>query len=284
MWTSPEDARSDLFLSGAVHLFGGLILGLVVQLLFLDRIPGAGPVLTVLVPLVTTALVPVLLIRYRKEQLRRDYAFGGGPVAVLEGVVLAVPLALGGVLASVLAGGDPLDSLGALNQGGVDRLAGRVVFWVGFSFLLLYATVKARDAFPSFPQRLSDVLQQVGRYVAIAAVVALVLLQLAGVSWRVLLVLGGAAASVALGYVRYARGARTTGRTTVLVPVVLAAIGPFLITLRATAFLAGIFNAALFGGIGLLVVAIVEGGRRAEVVLGLGLGVALLSSLGGALA
>ena len=284
MWTSPEDARSDLMLSGAAYLFGPLLLGLVANLLLLDRVRPVAIALEVLIPLVTTALVPVLLIRYRKEQLQRDYGFGGGAVAVLEGVLLSLPIAVGAVLSVLAAGGGPLDALPLSTPGEVVLILRRVVFWVGFSFLLVYAVVKARDAFPSFPQRLADVLQQVGKIVALVAAASLLLLQLVGVNWRVLLVLAGVAASVAIGYARYAKGSRTTGRTTVIAPVVLAALGPFVLTLRAAALLEGLFNAALFAAVGLLVVAIVEGGRRTEVALGLGLGIALLSPIGGFLA
>ncbi len=67
MYTSTEDARSDLFLSGAVFLFGGIIVQAVLRIIPLDRIPGLGAVLAVVLPLVTTVLVPYLLIRYRKE-------------------------------------------------------------------------------------------------------------------------------------------------------------------------------------------------------------------------
>lgn len=284
MWTSPEEARSDLFLSGAAYLFGPLLIGLLINLLLLDRITGVAQLLMIAVPFVTTALVPLLLIRYRKEQLRRDYGFGGGASALAEGVLLSLPIAVGGILAVVLAGGGPLDALPLSTPGEVVLLLRRLVFWIGLPFLLLYATVKARDAFPSFPQRLGEVVQQIGRIVALVAAVSLVLLQLVGVNYRVLLVLAGVAGAVVLGFVRYAKGPRTTGRSTVLAPVVLAALGPFVLTLRAAVLLEGLFNAALFAAVGLLVAEIVEGARPAEVVLGLGFGIATLTSLGGFLA
>src|SRR5690606_6192744 len=58
MYTSPDEARSDLFLAGAVYVFGGIVIALLLDILPLQRIPGVDIGLALVLPIVTTALVP----------------------------------------------------------------------------------------------------------------------------------------------------------------------------------------------------------------------------------
>src|SRR5690606_28121006 len=77
MFTSTEDARSDLFLSGAVYVFGPTVIAILVNVFGLSNVPAALIVLSLVQPVVTTALVPFLLMRYRSESFGQ-YGYGAG--------------------------------------------------------------------------------------------------------------------------------------------------------------------------------------------------------------
>lgn len=287
MYTSREDARSDLFLSAAMYLFGPLFVGLVLSFLQLDRLPVVGIALRLVLPLVYTVLVPILLIRYRKESLR-DYGLSDGPDPTVPiGLLAAAPLVVAGLLTALLATGDPLEALPmfASSSPGLTTIA-RVLEWTGVLLLALYVTVKARDAFGGNPLPVGDGVRRVGAIVGGVTLVAALLLGLTLIGQvgflRALAVLMpplGVAGGVLL--VQRRLGDRATTTLAVLVtPVVIMALRPFAIRLDAIQFLNGVYTAGMFAGVGLTVALIVERTRRGLAVVVLALMIAAFTRLG----
>lgn len=292
MYTSTEDARSDLFLSGAVYVIGPAVFEILRDLLRIDAVPGATIVLGLLLPFVTTALVPMLLMRYRKETLGQ-YGYGAGlPPHFGMGLLLASPIVLASLLGAVISG-DPLGGLGigdAVRSGGALQpllfLLGRIIGWLGLGFLAVYATVKARDAFRSDYRTVRDETLWLGRILAAVAAVAVsiaFLLMLPGQQGgfglvTLLLLPLGVAGSVAL-LLRTLRGPSATSRATMLTPVILLALGPFQFSFSGTALALAVWLAALYAGIGLVIAALQESRRSALACLALTLTIALLTPL-----
>src|SRR5680860_1565959 len=258
MYTSPEEARSDLFLSAAVYLIGPLLLNIVLGVIPLGRIPGVAEVLLVAQPLIVTALTPLLLIRYRGEKLS-EYGLSAATLPRLApGALLALPVVAVSVLGGALDG-ELLATLPVLGQGpgGFTSVAYRLAYWLGLTFLAAYATVKARDAFFSDARSVSDGVQQIGKVLAIIGVAATALLFLRGLK----------------------RPAGTT-RAVLLTPVILLAMGPFGLTLQARALVVGIWAAAVAAAIGLVIGGLQETRSTVMPALGLGLVLALATVVG----
>lgn len=294
MYTSTQDARSDLFLAAGVFLFGGVIIQAVLGLVPLDRIPVLGTVLVILLPLVTTLLVPFLLIRYRKEPWSHYGLARFTPATFGLGVALAVPLAIAGVVVALVAGVTPRIAvpLAALTgtTNGVEVVIARLVRWVGYTLLAVYGTVKARDAFNGTHQSIGDAARQIALVLGGAAGVAGVLLILsmaargglssdgmAIVAERVLTALGVATAVVVvLGSL--SRGGSTT-RPTLVTPAVL--MGMVLIRgLRfdAVSLVTSVYFVGLLALLGLVVGVLQESRNTAWGAVGLGIGIATLTS------
>jgi hypothetical protein len=282
MYTDPEEARSDLLLSGAVYVFGPLLLG---ALGFLFRVPVLGEVLLIVAPLLTTIVVPVLLARYRKERLA-DYGFTGNRVAGLRlGLILAAPLVLAIILGPLFARQPAVNTVPAL-FGGADpvAVAANAAGWVGLTGLALYATVKARDAFRLNPVALRPAIQQIGSILGIVAGVAALLLLIAArgqIDLTLLLVPLGAAAAVALLWRQLGVAGNTT-KPALITPVVLLAIRPLnLLSVfgNPLGFLESAWLGAFAGAIGLLVGATLEGRGTAWPAVALGVTLALLVPL-----
>lgn len=292
MYTSTEDARSDLFLSGAVFLFGGIIVQAVLRIIPLDRIPGVRLPLVVALPLVTTVLVPFLLIRYRKEPWSM-YGLGRVSGSALGfGLVLTAPLALAGVVVALIAQAPPASSIPLT---GVDSLAGvelvlvRTARWVGMVLLAVYGTVKARDAFRGEHQALYDGARQVGSILAVAVAVAAVLLLASmaaqgrlGASLAVpaeLLLMPLAVVAAAVVVLGSTRHAGTTTRPTLVTPAVLMGLAAIRgLGFDAVAFVTTIFLVGLLALLGLVVGMLQESRGTAWGAVGLGLGVATLTT------
>ncbi len=287
MLAMSDEARSDLFLSAAAYLFGPLLLGVVLRIVPLTRIPGLGDLVTVLLPLATTVLVPWLLIRYRRERLL-DYGLGRPSPVVAQGLLVAAPIVAASLLVTFLLAEDTtgLPVVGLARGGTVVGFLQRLASWVGLALLAVYGAVKARDAFRSDPRYLRPAVVEIARVLAVIAAIASVLLALSStvnggparvVAPLVILPLAVAAA-VALTYRGLTPGQLTT-RAILLTPVVLLALGPFALTLNAVSFVSGIWTAALLAGIGLVVAAFVEARRSAWGPLGLALAIAAFSGL-----
>ena len=288
MYTSPDEARSDLFLAGAVYVFGGIVILLILQVLPLQAIPGVDLALAFIVPVVTTALVPFLLVRYRKESWS-DYGFGGPDGALGTGVLAGLPFTAASVVAALVLSGDPLAGLPivALGPSALLALLVRLVTWLGLCVLAVYGTVKARDAFRADYSTVRDAGWQVARWIGIVLGVTSALLAASfalrdapGVSVEVLLV-GAAAAGAFLLVHRGVSPRATTSRATLLTPAVLLALGPFALSFDAAQLVISIWLAAVYGTIGLAIGVLVETRRSALGAVGLVLVVAALSTVGG---
>lgn len=292
-YTDPEEARSDLFLSGAVYIFGPQLVQGLVRLA-----PGllgggiAGAVVAVVVPLLTTALVPVLLARYRGDT-PADFGWGvDGATGIRLGLATAVPFAVAVALSPVIAtllSPEALPvvpaTLPALLVGATDPVSvlANAATWLGLVVLAVYATVKARDAFRTDHRSVAATATEVGRVLAIAGVVATVLLLLtlrgAPPAGLVLLPIGAAAAWYLV--VRSLGGPATVARAAVLAPTVLLAVRPLFGNLfglfgNAAGFVSGVWEAALFGTVGLLIGLQLESRRTAAGALVVGVVFALL--------
>lgn len=292
MYTSTEDARSDLFLSGAVFLFGGVILRVLLNIVPLGRIPGVAPLLQILLPLVTTLLVPYLLIRYRGESWS---LYGLQPVsapALGYGALVGLPVAVAFVLAGVLSGLPPTATVplaGVGGQAAVELLA-RVTQWLGYVGLAVYGTVKARDAFRGQHRTLREGAQHIGRILALAVVVAGVLLLLAmaargGLTADPLAAVGvvlpalGVAGAAAVVLARL-QGSATTTLPTLVTPTVLLGLAAFVLVFDPVGFVNGVYQAGLFAALGLIVGVLMESRRSAWAAIGLAMVIATLSTLG----
>lgn len=289
MYATSEEARSDLFLAGAVYVLGPLVLRIVLGIVPLLQVPLLREALIVVLPLVTTALVPFLLVRYRKESWRA-YGFGAGPSPLLgTGALIAAPIALATVLALLAEGfgaGAALPAM-ALGEGALIALLQRLTSWLGLVVLAVYGTVKARDAFRGEWQTVRDGMLQLGRYVGIALGAVTLLLLLGSLAspgpdrlLYLLLVPLGTAASFFIA-LRGVTGRHTTSRTTLLTPLVLFALGSFQFSLFDPARLVeSLWFAAILGAIGLIVGALQETWRSAQGAVTMALVLALFSNIG----
>lgn len=292
MYTSTEDARSDLFLSGAVFVIGPAVFDILRSLLPVDRIPGVTVLLILLIPVATTALVPYLLMRYRGESFGQ-YGYGAGlPPNFGVGLLLALPLVAASVLTALIVSGDPVAGIGlvALFSGEPLVLLARLLTWVGLGFLAVYTTVKARDAFRSDYRTVRDETIGLGRILAVVAAVAISIALLftapgsggLGRGAQVFALLGllplGVAASVAL-VLWLIRGPSATSRATMLTPVVIMALGPLQLSFNLQALALTVRQAVVYAGIGLVIAALQESRRSAVATLGLTLAIALLTTI-----
>lgn len=292
MYTTAEDARSDLFLSGAVFVIGPTVIDIVLGLVPLTAIPGVAIVLALLVPFATTALVPLLLMRYRSETFGQ-YGYGAGlPPHFGIGVLLGAPIAVASVLGAALAGNALSGStLGQVIGTGASptallELVIQLIRWVGIGFLAVYATVKAREAFRSDYRTVRDDTLWLGRILAAVAAVAVSLAFLLlpsqgagrGLLMALLLLPLGVAGSVVL-LLRTLRGPSATSRATMLTPVVLLALGAFDLSFSGTGLAIGVWQATIYAGVGLLIAALQESRRSGLASLGLTLTIALFTTL-----
>jgi hypothetical protein len=294
MYTSTEDARSDLFLSGAVFVIGPAVIEILREILRLDRVPGVPLLLAILAPIATTALVPILLMRYRNESFGQ-YGYGAGlPPNFGIGLLLASPIIIAGLLGATLAG-DPLAGIGIgeiIRTGAAPAsllgLLIRLLSWLGLGFLAAYATVKARDAFRSDFRTVRDETIGLGKVLAAVAAVAVSLALLLlpqqlggslGLSLMPLLLLPvGVAGSVVL-LLRTLRGPSATSRAIMLTPVVLLAVGQIDFSFDIASLALSVWRAAMYAAVGLIIGALQESRRSALAGLGLTLAIAVLSRL-----
>lgn len=284
MYTSPDDARSDLFLSAAVFLFGPLVISLLLDVLPLPNFRPLYEVLNVAIPLAVTVLVPYLLIRYRKESLR-SYGLGGVSWPNLGiGALLAVPLVVASMLALLLRfGGETTNPLLLTTSGGASMTLARLAHAVGRALLAVYVTVKARDAFRQDYLTVREGLRGIGRWVVLVGAGALALLafgelvrgQGAGLAAFLLLPLG-LVGSFALA-LRTLRGPSVSSRQVLLTPTAVLALGPFTLSLSGERLLGSLYEAALWGGVGLLVGVLTETKRGAWAAIGFGAVIAVFT-------
>jgi hypothetical protein len=290
MYTSTEEARSDLFLAGAVYVFGPLVINLLLRIVPLGRVPVLGIAIILALPLATTVLVPVLLIRYRREPLSM-YGLGADGSGAVLGLTVAAPLVLAAIAAGLLRTGGPYeppvvvtdlrDALG---------LVERLFAWLGLAGLAVYGTVKARDAFHSDARSPREVVPRIGRVLLIVAAVATLLLLLAAWPFDVrtiaalVLVPVGAAGAVFVVWSGL-RGPLVTTRATLVTPTVLVALRPLLqVGLLGALFVPAQFTNAVwvaswYAAVGLAIGLLQESRRSAVPALMLATALALLTPL-----
>lgn len=286
MYQSPDDARSDLFLAGAVFFFGPVVLRILLGIFPLDRAPVLGPVLAIALPLAVTVLVPYLLIRYRREPWGA-YGLGGGPSSALWfGALLGAPVAVVTLVATLLRGQGVLEAfpLLAIGPGALVDFLARCAEWLGLALLGVYASVKARDAFRGEHRTLPDGVWEIGRLLGIVVVVTAGLLALAltvqaGPFFEVLLLPLAVAASFWL-LRRNLPVHSSTQRPVLVTPTVIFGLGPFFLVFDAFAFVTGVYQAALYAVFGLAVGAMQESRRSALGAVGLAIVLAAFTGLG----
>lgn len=285
MYISPDEDRSDLFLAAAVYVIGPQVLAII-----LGRLPvsfAVSPVVALAAIVLTTVAVPAWLIRYRKQRLA-DFGFDRSTAAFGYGLLLSLPVVAAYVLAAAISGnvlgGVPIAD--ALNGLGWVGLFLQVLGGLCLALLLIYVTVKARTAFRADPSYLAPIMLTLGRIVGIAAAVASALLLLTALmenvglrdSTQILLAPLGVAAAGWLAY-RNIRGTQLSSRATLLTPMVLLAIGSFVIFDEAVAVVFGLWRAALLAGVGLIAAVLLESRRTAWAPLGFATGLTLLTPL-----
>ena len=278
MYTSPEDARSDLLLSVGVYLFGDVIIGILFSS-FLD-IPVLGPVLRIVFAVATTALVPLLLIRYRHESLRsygvapeRTSSLVAGALAMVPLVVATLLLVLLGIAPSVIL---PVRRLIEQPLPGIAEL----VQWVGTAFLAAYATMKARDAFRSDRRTIRDSSMEIGRVIVIVLAVSALILVLANtVGWVTAVVLPLGAVASLVWALQTVRGPSATGRAVLLTPTVVLALRAFNLTFDGGQFFGILWLTGITALIGLVIGIYTETRNSAMAAIGIGLVVGLFTSV-----
>jgi hypothetical protein len=280
MYTSPDDARSDVMLAGAVFVFGPIVISLLLATIPLARIPFVGSGLQLATPVLLTALVPFLMVRYRRERWE-SYGFGGDVGGgLVAGAVLALPIVAAGLLVAVFQGRSPIAALPLLGvgPGWFFGTAVRVLTWVGLAVLAVYVTVKARDAFRADYRTLPEGILEIGRVLAIVVGVAgLLRLAVTGLVSSIVFPVG-VAAMVWLLY-RQVQGPSSTSRATLLAPTILLAVGSFFISFSAARLVEGIWTGALVAAVGLAMGVLLERRRSAWSVIGLALAIALLTPM-----
>lgn len=110
MYTSPDEAKSDVILAGAAALFGGFVMVVVSQLPLYPNTGLLGVLVEIFWIFALTGLVPLLLARYREDGVA---AFGldGARDGWQRGLVLAAPVALLGALRELAGAGSLLPTL-----------------------------------------------------------------------------------------------------------------------------------------------------------------------------
>jgi hypothetical protein len=280
MYTTPDEDRSDIYLSGAVYVLGPEIFTIITSGISLPR--PFDLLLSLLIVLATTVLTPFLLMRYRKERLS-TFGFNGDVALVGQGLLLSLPIPLAHVLGNVLnrlgaGGGDVLAGVRVYDAAQVGLLEGLITIISGFcvALLAIYVTVKARTAFRADPGYIRSVMFRLGRIVGIVAGVASVLLFATvtlqagtpAVGFAVFLAPLGVAATVWLIY-RSVPGSLLTSRATLLTPMVVLAIGSVRLFGPAASLVSGLWVGAMLAGVALAIAALNETRRSAWAPLGL---------------
>ena len=291
MYTTPDEDRSDIYLSGAVYVLGPEVFRIITSGITLPEPLNA--VLQLVIAVSTTVLVPFLLMRYRKERLS-TFGFNGDLAVAAQGLLASLPIPAAYVLANVLAA-EP-DVLAGVRV--YDAAQGPLLDWVVLNWVVLmisglcvallaiYVTVKARTAFRADPGYIRTVMVRLARILAIAAGIASVLLfatmSLQGgvpvLRLAVLLVPLGAAAMLWLIY-RTVPGSLLTSRATLLTPMVVMAIGSVSLFGPAISFVFGLWMGSLLADVALAIAVLTETRRSAWAPLGLAAGLVFLSPL-----
>jgi hypothetical protein len=280
MYLSADDARSDFFLAAALYVIGSTLLLLLVEALPAGMRGLLGPVfIEVVVPFLTTAAMPLFLMRYREESwapLRT-----GGVTGLVAGIVAAGVLVAGALVAELVGGGQPAQVLTLPVIGYV----GMVVRWGSLAVLAVFLVIRGEYAFRAISEPQADLVRKAGIGAVGTIGVATILMLLAGQPFASLLV------AVALGGVfLVARGrfpqSGTGERWMVYAPAITLALGQvriFSVLRGGPQFLVSAQRGAVLALFALIVVMGMHNRRGATVAFGLaaGFAVANLLVLGG---
>ena len=233
MFIEPDEARSDVILTAAAAVLGTFLIGIVSRLPLYPRTGLLGALVAVFWVFALTGLVPLLLARYRGDNLR---AFGldAPRPAWRRGLILVLPVAALGVVQALLVAGDPLTAvLGRVGRGlgsPTPVVAGfavleLVALIIGGVLLTTFLAVRGREGFKPVDLSLVQALRTYGMGTAGVALVAGLLRSL-GPDVRVGSVLLEVAALVALVLLadRLVPLGPTVPRGAVLAPMVVVAV------------------------------------------------------------
>ena len=288
MYYSSEEKRSDLFLAGAVYVIGPIIGDFLLRWIPLGGVPVLGLVITFVLTIAYTVLVPFLLVRYRKQPWS-EFGFTAPAKTLLTGLLVGVPVAVAGLAAGFATSGELSGTSPALTGillGQPLQVILRLVRVFGLTLLAVYCTVLAREAFRGEPAYLRSAATHVGKFVAIAAAAATLLLLASlatgdatpGSLLTLIIQPLGVAGAVALA-IRLGRASRITTKPTLATPMVLFAIGSFTIFASPQQIVVGIWSAALLAGLGLVVGLMTESERSVWGPLGFAVILGLLTYL-----
>lgn len=280
MYLSADDARSDFFLAAAAYVIGPSLFALLVR-----ATPGllggtAGVVLlSIVVPFLCTAAMPIFLLRHREESLAGLRT--GGTRSLTTGLAVGAPVAVGVGLGEILGGG-----LLAGVAPGLLALVAVVVRWASLAILAVFLWRRAEYAFRPVSERQSDLTRKAGLAAGGTVVIGTVLLLLAGQPiWSLLGALG--VAGVVLLAERLVPQEGIGERWWAWAPPLTLALGPleiFGIFFGGAQFLASAQQAGAVAVFGLAAVMALHARRGALAAFGLALafGLSNLLAFGGA--
>lgn len=286
MYLSPDEARSDVILTGAATVFGGVLLGLLLTAPGVPRSGLGAEIILLLGWFALSGLAPYLLARYR-DDVPGAFGLGGGrSLPVGPAVLLAAPVVVLGVVRGALVDG----SVGAALLGrtgrallgspvvgrvGVDGLGvvlevvGIVVLTVGALLLIGFLVVRGRDAFRDDERSSTELLRTFGLGLVGAAVLFGGLRSLTSGGFVTLMLNAVALAALVLVADRLVPPGAVVTRPAVLTPVVLVLVAHVLAAggLFRGDLLLGLATGALAAGVALVFAVVAEHHRTTAVAI-----------------
>jgi hypothetical protein len=239
MYLSPEDARSDVILTGAATVFGGVLLGLLLSAPGIPRSGVGREIIALIASFALSGLAPLLLARYRDDVPGAFGVRAGRGVPVGPSLLLAAPVIVFGVIRGLLLGrtagaavlgragsGSPVVGPSNLDVGRLFLdLAGVLVLTAGAWLLVGFLVVRGRDAFRDDERSSTELLRTFGAgAVAVALVLGGLRSLVAGGGFVPLLIDILALIAVILVADRLVPAEATITRPAVLTPVVVVLI------------------------------------------------------------
>ena len=270
VYLAPDDAKTDVILAAAAAVLGVTLRGFVITLPLYPRPGLVAAVLDLGWIVVVTALVPVLLVRHRRDGAS---GLGFGDAGIGTGLLLAVPAVVVGLGAQLLAGAEPLTALlgrlaapatATLTVDLAVGLARVVLFSAGALVLYGFLASRAREGFPRSPDvLLTRALRLAGLgAVGLAAVTGLVraLTQLSAVAFGLVLLNVAGLAAVLLLADRLVPAGLTMPRTVVITPLLVLVVANIFATggLFRGDLVSAVYGAALGAGLVLPVAALAQ--------------------------
>ena len=270
MYLAPDDAKTDVILAAAAAVLGVTLRGFVTSLPLYPRPGLAAAVLDLGWIVALTALVPVLMVRHRRDGAR---GLGFGDAGIGGGLLLAVPALVVGLGVQLLAGAAPVTALlGRLAAPATASLAADLaiglaqvaLFSAGALVLYGFLASRAREGFPRSPDLpLTQALRTGGTgVVAAAAITGLVraVTQGSAVAFGFVLLNVLGLVAVLLLADRLVPPGLTMPRTVVITPLLVLVVANIFATggfLRGD-LLGALYGAALGAGVVLSVAALAQ--------------------------